>query len=186
MFVFLLLAMAGGGTATGSNAVVTDPVANMYSRPTRDADVVSQAIYSTNVEILEQDKDWARIRTPDAYTGWIPSSSALSRRPYAVSGRVAEVSSLFASLYRETDITKHQPVITLPFEARLEVSAGPTGADDRWLEVKLPDGREAWVQSGDVSFDVPRQSIAEVVAFSRRFIGLPFLWGGTSTFGYDC
>ena len=25
-----------------------------------------------------------------------------------------------------------------------------------------------------------------MLAFSRRFLGLPYTWGGTSSFGYDC
>src|SRR5688500_5365490 len=83
-------------------AVVTTPVANMYSGPAEDKDVVSQAIFSTNVEILEQRPGWARIRTPDEYTGWTPSSAILQGdRAYARSGRVAEISNLFAHLYRE-------------------------------------------------------------------------------------
>ena len=67
MLSFLLLAMAGGGTSTPATAVIIEPVANMYSRPRREADVVSQAIYSTNVAVIEEQKDWIRVRTPDAY-----------------------------------------------------------------------------------------------------------------------
>lgn len=186
MLFFLLLAMAGGGTSTPATAVIVEPVANMYSRPTRDADVVSQAIYSTNVAVLEDQTDWMRIRTPDAYTGWIPSASAIRSGPYAALGRIAQIANLFASVYREADITKHQPVVTIPFESRLEVISGPTEADARWLQVRLPDARTAWIQAGDISFDPPKQSIPEVIEFSRRFLGLPYLWGGTSTFGYDC
>jgi len=186
MLSFLLLAMAGAGSSPPGTAVITEPVANMYSRPTREADVVSQAIFSTNVAIIEQQPGWLHVRTPDAYTGWIASGSAVVRPPYAASGRVARVENLFASLYRETDITKHEPVITVPFEARIEIASGPVGPDDRWLEVRLPDNRTAWLQSGDVSFDTRPQSIAEVIEFSKRFLGLPYLWGGTSTFGYDC
>jgi cell wall-associated NlpC family hydrolase len=186
MLSFLLLAMAGAGSSPPGNAVITEPVANMYSRPTREADVVSQAIFSTNVAIIEEQPGWLHVRTPDAYTGWIASGSAAVRPPYAESGRVARVENLFASLYRETDITRHEPVMTVPFEARVEITSGPIGPDDRWLEVRLPDNRTAWLQSGDVSFDTRPQSIAEVIEFSRRFLGLPYLWGGTSTFGYDC
>ena len=54
------------------NAVVLQPVANMYSKPTEDADVVSQAIYGANVAMLEQKDGWAHIRTADDYTGWTP------------------------------------------------------------------------------------------------------------------
>ncbi len=186
MWFFLLLAMAGASSSTPGDAVVTAPVANMYSRPTRDADVVSQAIYSTNVSILQHENTWLKVRTPDAYIGWIPSASVCLRAPWAVTGRVAQVEGLFASLYRETDITKHEPLLTLPFESRLEVISGPVGTDGRWLQVRLPDQRTAWIQSGDVSLNPPRQSIPEVIEFSRRFLGLPYLWGGTSTFGYDC
>src|SRR5581483_4805902 len=186
MVFFVLLAMAGATSSGGDSAVIVEPVANMYSRDTRDADVVSQAIFGTNVVVTETAKDWLKIRTPDGYPGWIPGSSAIRRAPYAVSGRAAQVANLFASLYREKDITRHQPLLTLPFEARLEIIAGPVGPDDRWLQARLPDDRTAWVQSGDVSFNAPRLSIPEVIEFSRKFLGLPYLWGGASTYGYDC
>src|SRR5579884_3202601 len=104
MLPFLLFAMAAGGTSTAANAVIVEPVANMYSRPTRDADVVSQAIYATNVEILEDQKNWLRVRTPDAYTGWMAQTDVVRRASYGAAGRVAEVASLFASLYHEKDI----------------------------------------------------------------------------------
>ena len=186
MLLFFLLAMAGAGTTSPDTAVITEPVANMYSRPTREADVVSQAVFSTNVSILDRQPGWLHVRTPDEYTGWIASDAALVRAPYAVAGRVAHTENLFASVYRETDITKHEPVITVPFEARFEVTSGPIAPDDRWLQVRLPDNRTAWVQSGDVSFDTSPRSVAETIEFSKRFLGLPYLWGGTSTFGYDC
>src|ERR1022692_5348052 len=86
-------------------AVVLQPVANMYSRPSTDADVVSQAIFGANVGILEQKDGWAHIRTADDYTGWTPLSALLSGKPHAASGRVAEVQSLFAHIYRESDVT---------------------------------------------------------------------------------
>ena len=166
-------------------AVVLQPVANMYSGPTEDSDVVSQAIYGSNVGLLEQKAGWAHIRTADDYTGWTPLSALRTGQSYATHGRVAEVQSLFAHLYREANVTKHRPVVTVPFETRLEVIAEPPD-NTRWLQVRLPDDRSGWVQTGDVAFDVKPLTIPEMLALSKRFLGLPYTWGGTSSFGYDC
>jgi len=167
------------------NAVVVQPVANMYSRPSLDADVVSQAIYGGNVGLIERTDGWARIRTPDDYAGWVPLASLRPGPPYAAAGRNAEVRSLFAHIYREPDVTKHAPLVTVPFEARLEVASEST-EDPRWASVRLPDGRSGWMQSGDLGFHAKPLAVAELLEFSRRFLGLPYTWGGTSSFGYDC
>jgi cell wall-associated NlpC family hydrolase len=173
--------------AHAQTAVVTAPVANMYKQPGADSEVVSQAICGTNVGVLEERAGWMRIRTPDDYTGWTAAAGLRpldgAAKPYASSGRVAQVSSLFAHIYRETDVTRHQPLLTVPFETRLEVLGEP---GERWLQVRLPDDRAGWVQQGDVSLDARPLSIDETIALSRRFLGLPYTWGGTSSFGYDC
>jgi len=170
-------------------AVVLRPVANMYSRPSQEADVVSQAIYGTTVALLEERDGWAKVRTPDDYTGWMPLEwlrrLGPAESPYASQGRAVQVESLFANLYREPDVTRRQPLLTLPFEARLEVLEEPQ-AEGRWIRVRLVEGGQAWIQRGDVRFDCPALSASEVAVLARRFLGLPYLWGGVSTFGYDC
>jgi cell wall-associated NlpC family hydrolase len=167
------------------NAVVLQPVANMYSKPTLDAEVVSQAIFAANVSIVEQKDDWAQVRTADDYTGWMPLASLRPGPRYAGNGRVAEVRSMFAHIYRDPSATVHAPLLTVPFETRLEVSAEPAGPSP-WAKVSLPDGREGWVQLGDVAFHAPPLTLPEMVEFAKRFLGLPYTWGGTSTYGYDC
>src|SRR5689334_8939245 len=130
------------------NAVVLRPVLNMYSRP---ADVVSQALYGSYIGVLEQKAGRSRYRTADHYTGWAPLSGLQPRVPYAAKGRVAEVQSLFAHVYRESNVTRHAPLITVPFETKFEVIAEP--AQQKWIQVRLPDDRSGWVQLGDVAFD---------------------------------
>jgi gamma-D-glutamyl-L-lysine dipeptidyl-peptidase len=167
------------------NAVVKQPVANMYSRPSEDADVVSQAIYGANVAVVEQKEGWARIRTADEYLGWTPLKDLVPGPAYGSKGKVAEVQSLYAHVYREPSVTKHAPVITIPFESKLEV-IGEGGGSERWLQVRLVDDRPAWVQAGDVTFTPKKMTIAETLEFAKRFLGLPYTWGGTSSYGYDC
>jgi cell wall-associated NlpC family hydrolase len=186
MHIVMVLALLAASAVDG---VVLKPVANMYSRPSAAADVVSQAIYGSNIGIIEERAGWARVRTADEYTGWMPDV-ALKRlrageRPYAESGRVAQVTSLFANLYREPSVTKHQPLLTVPFETRLEVIREDDGGE-RWIEVRLPDDQRGWLQRGDAALDAKTMSVEEVIAFSKRFLGLPYSWGGTSSFGFDC
>jgi len=182
MLAFAVLALFA---TTVPNAVVQHPVVNMYSRPSEDAGVVSQAIFGANVAVVEQKDGWARIRTADEYLGWTPIKSLAIGTQYGSHGKVAQVESLFAHIYREPSVTKHAPLLTVPFESRLEVT-GEAMDEGRWLPVRLPDDRTGWVQAGDVTFAPKTMTIAGTLEFAKRFLGLPYTWGGTSSYGYDC
>ncbi len=185
--VFLLSAAAAAQEPVKVRTVVR-PVLNMYSAPSPDVDVVSQAIYATPATILEEKAGWTRIRTPDDYTGWVESSALVetSPGPYGAAKNVVEVRSLFAHIYREDSVTKHAPVLTVPFETRLEVDAERATSSDRWVPVKLPDERRGWIQNGDIAPAAGRLTIDDSIALGRTFLGLPYTWGGTSSFGFDC
>lgn len=177
-------------TMMAADGVVVKPVADMHSGPREDSDVVSQAVFGSPLRLLEEKGGWANVRTDDDYRGWMKREDLYplppGAKPYAASGRMARVTSLFANLYREPDVTKHKPLLTVPFEARLEVASESENGENRWVEVRLPDGTRAWVQDGDVSLAFEPLGIPESVTLARRFLGLPYLWGGTSTFGFDC
>jgi gamma-D-glutamyl-L-lysine dipeptidyl-peptidase len=189
--VVLFLACAAFVNAAEENtSVVIIPVANMFSSPTEDADVVSQAIYGSNLEVLEQRPGWAKVKTNDEYSGWMQFEDMRFRdapgKMYATTGQIAQVSSLSANLYRETDVTLHRPILTVPFETRLEMIAEGRGNEAGWIQVRLADQQSAWIQTGDVDRQPRKLTIAESIALGRRFLGLTYTWGGRSSFGYDC
>jgi gamma-D-glutamyl-L-lysine dipeptidyl-peptidase len=205
--LFVVLLCISGVFAKSSTQIVVVPVANMYATPSDQSDVVSQAIYGSNVTLLTARGEWCRIQTADHYRGWVPSRQlrlVQSGSGYATDGVIVRVDSLFANLYREPDVTRHKPVITIPFESRLVVIPDESSTDpktetkrktkeeakkishDGWLQVRLPDKRSAWIQSSDVVSDLKPLSISESIELARRFLGIPYLWGGTSSFGFDC
>ena len=179
--------------------VVVQPVANMYSAPTEDTDVVSQAIYASNVTVLEQQETWYKVRTADDYTGWMPASALLRPKadvPYGAPAgglkpALLAVTSLYANIYREDSVTKHAPLLTVPYGTVLEsgvtIAAGFRGEErPRWYDVRLPDGRHGFIQDGDISAPPKPLSIEHSIAEAKRFLGIPYFWGGTSSFGFDC
>jgi len=175
--------------AKNATQVVVVPVANMYSAPTDKSAVVSQAIYGSNVLLLTARGEWSKIQTEDHYKGWTPSRYlrlVQSGAGYATAGQTAQVESVFANVYNEADVARHKPVITIPFESHLEVIAEGKGSDEGWLQVRLPDKRSAWIQSSDVVSDPKPLTIPESIDLAKRFLGLPYLWGGRSSYGFDC
>jgi len=171
-------------------AVVVAAVANMYSAPSWDASVVSQATFGASVVLVEEQSAWVKVRTADDYTGWMLLSALRRYGPedhaYASTGIVAQVENPFANVYREPSVTQHQPLLTLPFAARLEVISEPETDSGRWLEVRLADGHSAWIQRGDINLNPRLLSINETIELAKRFLGFTYLWGGTSSFGFDC
>ena len=190
-------AFAAQNPAVPDQAAVINSVESMHRRSTSSSDVVSQAILGTNVKLLKKERnsdgeDWCQVETPDTYKGWIISSALEvlkpGAKPYVSSGNVFVVTALLANTYREPDVTKHKPVKVAPISAILEVVEE---RDARWLQVNLPCGTKVWIQHGDgevreAPMVWPRTSPEDMVALSKRFIGLPYCWGGTSPLGLDC
>ncbi len=192
--IALLVLLASFSAAKTNPHVVVVPVANMYSRPTDKADVVSQAIYGSNVVLLQARGEWSKIQTSDRYKGWTPSRYlriVLTGDGYATSGPTVQVESLFANIYAEPDVTKHKPVVTAPFETKLEIApenerSKKPAQQDGWLQVRLPGQTLAWIQAGDVEADPKPLSIPDSIELAKHFLGVPYLWGGRSSFGFDC
>ena len=200
--VGILLILAISAFAKNGVQVVVVPVANIYSKPSEKADVVSQVIYGSNVQLVQTGGEWSRIQTTDHYRGSTPSRylrTVLTGDGYATTGLTLQVESLFANIYSEPDVTKHKPVITVPYEAKLEVAIDEQKGTSKgesakkkpdipegWLHVRLAGQTLGWIQQGDVIADRKPLTIAQSIELSKRFLGVPYLWGGSSSFGFDC
>lgn len=174
-----------------TQGVVQHSVVNLYSGPSQEADVVTQAILGTNLSIVESQDGWQYVRLPDQYHGWIEARQVHvytgDQAPYASAGQVAEIQHLLAFLYHDPDGTRRAPAHQVTLGARLEVA----GVSEDRVQVTLPDRTVAWVRRGDVSIveagsSRPRGTVQQVIRTAKRFLGLPYLWGGTTALGIDC
>lgn len=150
------------------------PTIEMRENVSRQSKVVSQAIYSEEVQIELQEADRLMIMTPDGYTGWVDTNAVVATDLQLPE---VQVKRLSAHVYERAD-TEYGPLLTLPYNSKLHLL---DSSDPRWSEVRLLNGQKAFIQKGDLELEV-----LDLVTFSQKFLGLPYTWGGRSSFGYDC
>lgn len=166
----------------GASIAIVAPVATMRETADERSQVVSQALFSEQARLLDSTGGWDRIETVvDGYSGWVKKGSYV---PFQPSHSYVRVSRLAAHVYAVKD-TIYGPLLTLPFESHLEL-ASSSQEDPRWLAIVLPAGQRAFVQRGDVTGEQKLLSLEETCCLSHQFLGLPYTWGGRSSFGYDC
>lgn len=159
---------------------IHEPIVLMRENPTYESKVVSQALFAEKITIKEIFGDWCHIITSDGYSGWVQSNSFVKLdAPYVPT---LKISRLSAHLYRLKDI-EYGPIKTVPYGSELKAL---DESDPRWIKIALPNGDECFVQKGDVAPEHVIKNKKDLVPFSYKFLGLPYTWGGRSSFGYDC
>lgn len=167
---------------------VNAPFAYLREEPTEASKPETQGIYSERVLVSEEKNGYYKAETPDGAVGWVQKTQIYATPEKFIENQgsvVAMVDRLAAHVYGIKD-TEYGPIKTLPYESKLEVVDQFNDPKGRWLKVKMVDGTLAYIQRGDVLIDPTPIPRSEIVEFSKRFMGLPYTWGGRTSLGYDC
>ena len=173
-----------------TNAVVKNSVANIRSNPGHSAELATQATLGTPLKVLKKDDNWYLVQTPDGYLAWVDSGGIvlMSDEELATWKASEKVIFLepFGESYEKPD-SGSQSVSDLVAGDILELKGEKNG----FFEVQYPDGRTAYIVKEQAqkykewlkSLDQTEESL---VSTSKKLMGLPYLWGGTSPKGVDC
>ena len=173
-----------------TRGLVTVCCASLRGGPRHAAEMMTQAIMGTPLLVLERDKAWLLVQTPDHYISWVPANS------------VTLQDETGWKAWRKSDRYVHTGYQGFVYDAPdrnagivSDIVAGAIlQADGKarkgFVPVRFPDGRKGFLKS-DECCDLARWAarpldMEVVVRTARQMMGSTYLWGGTSVKGADC
>jgi len=173
-------------------AIVTVPICPLKAAPEGWAELADEALYGTDVELLQRRGSWAQVRTRYRYLGWAPGRCLLTGEEAEAWEELPKA----AVLYKHTCDVLCRPafeaavLLTLPLGSVL----APVGeAQEGWQRVALCDGQRGWVRESvlgprhtEPPFADEGRLRALIVENARRYMGAQYRWGGKTPLGIDC
>ena len=155
-----------------------------------DSRIKTQVLFGEKVLVEGHRGPWSLIEVPKqrgseyprGITGWVPRTQLSDIAP-PVGRRQVIVGVARAWLHAGVDGTVGGRRFLLSFDTELPVVGSAPG----YVIVGLPGGTTGAISAFAVQ-PVHQGAVsgAAVAAQAHRFLGIPYLWGGTSAFGYDC
>lgn len=165
-------------------------VANLRSRPSHSAEMVTQGTLGMPVNVYQKRGSWYHIQTPDHYLGWVDSRGIelmdkANFEQWQTSEKLIYIKT-YGHSFSEADVSS-QVVSDLVAGNILKLIA----EDGAFYGVEYPDGRSAFVPKSEATTYLDWKSTLSftkeaLVETSKTMLGVPYLWGGTSTKGVDC
>jgi len=186
-------------------ALVVVAVANLGDAPSRAQGdhLVTQARLGDGLEVLREQEGWYLVRmTDDGYLGWVDAAGVVRLTPAELEAYFAgEHVLVMAKLADVFEAEGGQVRLRAVMGSTLKAGQGPgpagsgdgSGLDPAYLAVTLPDGRPGLVRDTEARLLPSALAVwaqtrppAEIIALAEQFLGLPYLWGGTTSQGFDC
>ncbi|MCM3636613.1 NlpC/P60 family protein [Sporosarcina luteola] len=155
----------------------------------------TQALYGDPVEIIKSSGNWHYIAIKDqaktghknGYQGWVPKSHVAASSINDTKCPIAIVDAKIATLYNVAKWDDKQKWLDVSYTTILPVVA----EHGQFLEVLTVEGNTKFMLKRDAKVyadyaSIPKPTAKEIIDSAKQYLGLPYVWAGTSAYGFDC
>lgn len=166
-------------------------VCNIRYTPKHSSELVTQALMGTPVRILEkEDNGWLLIQTPDQYIAWVDRGAISMMNKEGIDRWKAVPKVVYTRAYGSAYTEPEQESTTIS-----DLVAGCMmelmGEKGDFYQVLFADNRQGFILKNEARIynewlTSLKASEENLIKTSKRLMGVPYLWGGTSFKGVDC
>jgi cell wall-associated NlpC family hydrolase len=170
--------------------IINLSVANLRTTPDHQAEMATQALLGTPIKVLKKERGWYLVQTPDEYISWVDGSGLYRVNSDSLidwlNAKKIIYTKDFGFSYAAPDENSER-VSDLVIGNLLKYS----GEENGFCKVIYPDGKLAYIKSEaykpfDEWLSAADPTTDNILQTARSFMGIPYLWGGTSIKGMDC
>ncbi len=171
--------------------VSNQSVINFRTSGKYSAESATQVMMGTPLQILEKKGGWTRAITPEGYISWVTSGSITYMNKeefdaYKAAKKVI-VTTKYTTMYEGP--SEMSQMVSDVVWGNILLDLGDAGM--YWRKVAISDGRTGYIPQRDVMdfnkwLDSRNPTADNIIATAKQFIGVPYMWGGTSIKAVDC
>ena len=156
--------------------VISAAVAPIYKEAGFTSEMVTQGLMWESVTIVNKQDYWCRIKMEDRYEGWIHNFYLAELNNISTDSLI--ITNRYAPIRSQRG--KNGSILTLLSFGTIVPLLDQTSG---YCQIQLMNGEEGFIPAQN---NVASQSRHDIIRLARSLIGVPYLWGGRSSFGYDC